>query len=304
MITVGGENLIDLVQMTEKHGVPEFKALPGGSQYNCASALGRLGTRPHYITPISTDSLGELLADTLVESGVVVASERVDAPSSLAVVTLQDGQPSYQFYRDGTAERRVSAESLGAVIPADTLVFQIGSLSLCDGTDAEVWAQLFTDLAQRGVACTLDPNVRPAFVTDPATYRSRLEGMMKVASLVKLSDEDLGWLYPDADPETKAAELAAGSQAQLFVLTKGSQGASLITRSHRVEVEAAPVSALKDTVGAGDTFMAALIYQFLQSPDFGSEAAIRDVGRFAAKAAAINCERVGCNPPSLDEIRI
>ena len=183
-------------------------------------------------------------------------------------------------------------------------MFQIGSLSLCDGADAEVWAQLFTDLAQRGVACTLDPNVRPAFVTDPATYRSRLEGMMKVASLVKLSDEDLGWLYPDADPETKAAELAAGSQAQLFVLTKGSQGASLITRSHRVEVEAAPVSALQDTVGAGDTFMAALIYQFLQSPDFGSEAAIRDVGRFAAKAAAINCERVGCNPPSLDEIRI
>ena len=304
MITVGGENLIDLVQMTEKNGVPEFKALPGGSQYNCASALGRLGTRPHYITPISTDSLGELLADTLEESGVVVASERVDAPSSLAVVTLQDGQPSYQFYRDGTAERRISAESLGAVIPADTRVFQIGSLSLCDGADAEVWAQLFTDLAQRGVACTLDPNVRPAFVTDPATYRSRLEGMIKVASLVKLSDEDLGWLYPDADPETKAVELAAGSQAQLFVLTKGSQGASLITHSHRVEVEAAPVTVLQDTVGAGDTFMAALIYQFLQSPDFGSEAAIRDVGRFAAKAAAINCERVGCNPPSLDEIRI
>ena len=105
-------------------------------------------------------------------------------------------------------------------------------------------------------------------------------------------------------PQTKAAELAAGSQAQLFVLTKGSQGATLITATHRVDVEAAPVSALQDTVGAGDTFMAALIYQFLQSPDFTSETAIRDVGRFAAKAAAINCERVGCNPPSLDEIRI
>ena len=76
------------------------------------------------------------------------------------------------------------------------------------------------------------------------------------------------------------------------------------TATHRVDVEAAPVSALQDTVGAGDTFMAALIYQFLQSPDFTSETAIRDVGRFAAKAAAINCERVGCNPPSLDEIRI
>ena len=304
MITVGGENLIDLVQITEDGGVQEFRALPGGSQYNCASALGRLGTRPHYITPISTDSLGELLADTLEESRVVVTSERVDAPSSLAVVTLQDGQPSYQFYRDGTAERRISAESLGAVIPADTRVFQIGSLSLCDGDDADVWAKLFIELAQQGVACTLDPNVRPAFVTDPATYRSRLEGMIKVASLVKLSDEDLGWLYPDADPETKAVELAAGSQAQLFVLTKGSQGASLITHSHRVEVEAAPVTVLQDTVGAGDTFMAALIYQFLQSPDFTSETVIRDVGHFAAKAAAINCERVGCNPPSLDEIRI
>ena len=80
MITVGGENLIDLVQITEGGGVPEFRALPGGSQYNCASALGRLGTRPHYITPISTDSLGVLLADTLVESGVVVAADLEGGP--------------------------------------------------------------------------------------------------------------------------------------------------------------------------------------------------------------------------------
>ena len=304
MITVGGENLIDLVQISEGKGLPEFRALPGGSQFNCASALGRLGTRPHYITPISTDSMGKLLADALLESGVVVASDRIAAPSSLAVVTLSDGQPSYQFYRDGTAERLVESEQLKALVPTRTKVFQIGSLSLCNGDDADVWAGLFTDLAQQGIACTLDPNVRAGFVTDPAAYRHRIERMMAVAAMVKLSDEDLGWLYPDADAEDMVMRLAAGSQARLFVLTKGSAGATLITPSCRIEVEAAPVTKLQDTVGAGDTFMAALIYQFLHAPDFASEATVRDVGRFAAKAAAINCERVGCNPPTLDEIQI
>ena len=284
--------------------MPEFRALPGGSQYNCASALGRLGTRPHYITPISTDSLGVLLADTLVESGVVVAAERVDAPSSLAVVTLQAGQPSYQFYRDGTAERLVSAESLKAAMPAQTRVFQIGSLSLCDGDDADVWAKLFIDLAQQGVACTLDPNVRPAFVKDPGRLPQPAGGHDEGRLAGQTERRGSGLAVPRRRPRNQGRRTRRRVAGAAVRADQGQSGRDPDNRSHRVDVEAAPVSALQDTVGAGDTFMAALIYQFLQSPDFASETAIRDVGRFAAKAAAINCERVGCNPPSLDEIRI
>ena len=106
----------------------------GGARWinTIALALGRLGANPRYITPISTDSMGDLLADALIKSGVQVQGARVEAPSSLTVVTLNDGQPSYQFYREDTAERQVSMDSL-RWHATDISVFQIGSLSLCTG---------------------------------------------------------------------------------------------------------------------------------------------------------------------------
>lgn len=303
MIVVGGENLIDLVQSQDVDGSPAFVAKAGGSQYNCAMALGRLGVKPLYITPISTDKMGDLLADTLTSSGVQVASPRLDAPSSLAVVSLENGQPSYQFYREQTAERLVSVEALQAVIPAETSVFQIGSLSLCDGPDADVWADLFVKLAGQGIQCTIDPNVRDVFVKDRASYTARLERMMAVASVIKISDEDLGWLYPDADLESKSQELLAGSTATVFVLTKGSEGAVLFTANQRVAAPAEKLENLADTVGAGDTFMSALIYQLQGVTEAPDAARLAEIGAFAAKAAAINCTRTGCNPPTLAELQ-
>ena len=302
MIVVGGENLIDLVQITDREGLPAFRAVPGGSQYNCARALGRLGLRPHYITPISSDKMGDLLAATLTQSGGTVASARLPVPSSLALVTLDAGQPAYQFYREGTAERAVTLESLRSCLPSQTRLFQLGSLSLCDGEDAQAWAEFFVELADKGIACCLDPNVRPAFVQDRRAYIARLEHLISVARLVKVSDEDLAWLYPGTDIEHKVQALAAQSKAALFVLTKGAEGARLIARQATASVEAIQVTEVQDTVGAGDTFMAALIYQLLQNPDLGSRAELERLGRFCAKAAAINCRRTGCNPPTLDEI--
>lgn len=302
MIVVGGENLIDLVQVREADGLPEFRAVPGGSQYNCALALGRLGTSPRYITPISTDSMGALLAGALEKSGVHVQGARVDAPSSLAVVTLDNGQPSYQFYREDTAERQVTMDSLTSSLPSDISVFQIGSLSLCDGEDADLWADLFVSLADKGVYCTLDPNVRAVFVKDRASYVARIERMITAASLVKISDEDLDWLYPGVDLIEKSKSLLAGSKAQVFVLTKGAEGSVFLTENGMVSVPADTVDNLADTVGAGDTFMAALIYQLQGQQGVPSNTDLARVGAFAAKAAAINCTRTGCNPPTLAEM--
>lgn len=299
MIVVGGENLIDLVQSSE---LPEFKAIPGGSQYNCALAMGRLGLRPRYITPISSDKMGDLLVRTLSQGGVEVASSRPNLPSSIAIVSLDNGQPSYQFYRDGTAERAVTQEALLHIIPRETKIFQLGSLSLCDGIDAEIWSDLFVKLSRQGVNCSLDPNIRPSFIKNRAAYIKRLETMIKVATVVKLSDEDLSWLYPDTDIEEKALELASWSNAKLLVLTKGSEGASIFSGSQVVKVLAATVTDLKDTVGAGDTFMAALNYKMISDPDLGSKETLKEIGNFAARAAAINCSRPGCNPPYFHEI--
>lgn len=299
MIVVGGENLIDLVQVEEG---TKFQATPGGSQYNCALALGRLGLRPTYITPISNDSMGDLLVHTLTECGVDVASPRVDTPSSLALVTVDQGQPSYRFYRDRTAERMITREQLIKSVPRETKIFQLGSLSLCDGIDAEIWSDLFLDLSRKGVICSLDPNIRPTFIKDRTSYIARLEKLMSVASVIKLSDEDLTWLYPKENLEAKAAELASWPLAKLVVLTKGKDGASMFSQERIVRIPASTVSNLCDTVGAGDTFMAALIFKLIDDLDLSSNHTLKEIGDFAAKAAAINCARAGCDPPYLHEL--
>lgn len=133
MITVGGENLIDYVQTGLDGGLPIFTAVPGGSCYNVAIAIARQNQPVTYATPISNDSLGNILADRLTSDGVILGAPRSDAPTSLAVVSLSDGQPSYQFYRTKTAERQISAQLLDAAIQKSTTIFHISSLSLIEG---------------------------------------------------------------------------------------------------------------------------------------------------------------------------
>ena len=142
--------------------------------------------------------------------------------------------------------------------------------------------------------CTLDPNVRAVFVKDRVSYVARIERMIAPTSLVKISDEDLGWLYHDADLVAKSKELLSTSKAQVFVLTQGADG-YFFTKDNQVTVPAVKVDNLADTVGAGDTFMSALIYQLQGQQAAPSDTELARVGAFAAKASAINCSRTGCN---------
>ena len=137
MITVGGENLIDFVQTGLVGGLPIFTAIPGGSCYNVAITIARQNQPITYATPISNDSLGTILADRLIADGVILSAPRSDAPTSLAVVSLSDGQPTYQFYRTETAERKISVQHLNSAIRKSTTIFHIGSLSLIEGEDAK-----------------------------------------------------------------------------------------------------------------------------------------------------------------------
>ena len=310
MIIVGGENLIDLVQgEPAPNGLPQFTAAPGGSQYNVAMALGRQKAAVSYLTPISTDKLGDLLAETLEASGAQIASARVDAPSSLAVVTLENGQPSYQFYRENTAERLVTAQSLAASMPTDTRLFQLGGLSITDGDDAGIWTQLFRDKSDAGLFCALDPNVRWSFVRDPDAYRARMEQLFAASSLIKLSDEDCELLFPGQDMHAVCQRLFADAErCQLLVLTQGGKGATAFHASGEQFVPAVKVEQVADTVGAGDTFMATLLRQCDEVLAAGGSVSGLDASQVermlaqAAKAAAINCTRTGCNPPTLDEL--
>lgn len=303
-IIIGGENLIDSVQDASGTAPDLFVHNLGGSPYNVAVALGRQGIAAHYITPISTDAFGQRLAAHLTLQGIVAAGPRLDAPTSQAIVTLKDGVPHYRFLRDGTAERMVSAQMLHDTVPATARHFHVGSLALAGGPDAELWEKAFIRAAQAGVCTSIDPNVRPSLITDPAAYRARITRLFAHATIVKLSDEDLAWLYPGTSQAEGMAILRHQTKARLIALTKGPDGAEAWTDHHHVAAANPPFAGLVDTIGAGDTFMASLLAGLAQQGQLCGAAiaaltqteltALIKRGLFAA---CLNCTKEGCDPP-------
>ena len=304
LIAVGGENLIDYV---DREGVAT--AYPGGSPYNVAMALGRLGAHVAYISPISDDRWGDLLAETLVNSNVVLSGGRRPEPTTMARVTVTSGIPSYRFERDGTAERAVTLASLGAALPADAQAIHTGSLTLTDGADAEAWERFCAACFDEGVLVSLDPNVRVSVISDMAGYRARIRRMCERTHLLKLSDEDLAALFPGLEPESAIAALRAATSARFVVLTRGGDGISAWMDGSRIDMPAETIPQLVDTVGAGDAFSAALLAGLAEtgalSPN-GLDALTGDtlhaLLRHANAAAALNCTRAGCNPPTRAEL--
>ena len=303
MITIGGENLIDYVQTEMKDGLPVYTAIPGGSCYNVAIAAARQGQTVSYVTPISTDSLGNVLAQRLIDDGIQLATPRTDAPTSLAVVSVNNGQPSYQFYRSDTADRQITPDTLDAAISDQTRVFHIGSLALIEGADADLWEQRFETLAANDVITSLDPNARPVVVKDKEPYVARLLRVMKNARVLKLSDEDLEYLAPDQPLMDAFEHICSQTQAAIIILTKGADGAVVRCGSTQFDVAATQANPLVDTVGAGDTFMGTLLVEIsktgLSASNLGSiaEDDLKRIVTRAAKAAALNCQSAGCNPP-------
>ena len=308
-IAVGGENLIDFVETGMVDGIPQYSANPGGSPFNLAIAASRQGSEVEYLTPVSKDRLGNLLAERLTDSGVRLAAPRLDAPTSLAVVSLEDGQPSYQFYRKGTAERQITWDGLQSALKDRPWVFHIGSLGLSGGDDADLWERFFLACHDQGVITSLDPNVRPSLIEDRAAYIERLERMFKHADIIKLSDEDIEWLYPDRPLMAGFDHLQDLSSDGLRVLTMGAQGVHARCGKTNIEVGARPVKTLVDTVGAGDTFMATML-SWLAEEGVSSRSELMALNsdhltammERSSLAASLNCEKRGCNPPYLKEL--
>jgi len=301
MILVGGENLIDFIESADGR----FTANLGGGPYNIAKALARQGQDVGYLTPVSTDQMGDRLAAELMADGVHLLAPRSKAPTSLALVSLQNGQPSYQFYRQKTAERRVTTTMLNRIAPKQAKAFQLGSLALTSGKDADVWAQMYRALHKRGLFTSLDPNIRPDFIKNRRKYMARLAWVLAKTDLLKLSDEDLAWLDAKRPLKAAATHLRHTYNIPLLVLTMGADGAMAFTDSGNFKIPAPKANPFKDAVGAGDTFMGTLLAQLSMSGLLNHKALIaaaefqlRPILDMAAKAAAMNCETSGCNPPT------
>ncbi|MGC9418287.1 MAG: carbohydrate kinase family protein, partial [Rhodovulum sp.] len=256
MILCAGEALIDMLPGRTAQGDPAFVPHAGGSVFNTAIALGRLGTKTGFFSGLSTDLFGQQLAQALTASGVETGlAPRSARPTTLAFVTLNDGQASYAFYDENTAGRMLSPADLPA-LPESVGALFFGGISLAVEPCGAAYEALMLREAQARVTM-IDPNIRPGFIADEAAYRARLARMIEAADIVKLSDEDLRWLLGQGD----AADLARGLLARgprLVLLTHGAAGASAFGPSAEADLPARPVEVV-DTVGAGDTFNAGIL---------------------------------------------
>ena len=305
MILCCGEALIDMLPRTSTEGEACYAPYAGGAVFNTAIALGRLGAETGFYSGIAQDMMGDLLTETLVNSKVdtsaVVYSDR---PSTVAFIKLVDGQATYAFYDENTAGRMLSKDDLPTEVAADTLFF--GGISLpVDPCGATYEALCHREAANKVIM--IDPNIRPGFIRDEATYRARIEGMLSVADIIKVSDEDLTWLFGEGDMMDHAKKLISNG-AKLVCITEGAKGSYGITAENVVFVEAQKATVV-DTVGAGDTFNAGVLAS-LQSAGKLTKAAVAELDEdtirtalsLGNRAAAVTVSRAGANPPWSNEL--
>ncbi|HYE01180.1 MAG TPA: carbohydrate kinase [Alphaproteobacteria bacterium] len=308
MIVSCGEALVDLIAEGAGEDVV-YRPKPGGSPFNTALALARLGAPTAFLGRMSEDGFGRTLAAALAADGVDLSLlVRGAEPTTLAFVSKVNGQPSYAFYTQGTADRVLAPAELpplpdGAAI----LHWGLGAVTLGGASVAETLLDLFRREAGRRLL-SFDPNIRPAMIPDLAAYGGRVAAALAPFDLVKVSAEDLELLDPGRTPDAVAADwLGRGPKA--VVVTRGGDGATVYRPGSRREVPAAPVAKLADTVGAGDSFTAGLLTALHERGvrDGRALAALSDdeladCALFAGRVAAKTCERVGCNPPRRGEL--
>lgn len=298
-VLVIGEALVDIVHRSDGR----IDEAPGGSPANVALALGRLGDSPRLLTQLGDDAHGRRVREWLEESNVEIVA--APAPRTATATAHLDASGSARYEFDITW----ALDSTTGVSADGVSIVHTGSIAALLAPGADAVRSILTALRESSLI-TYDPNVRPALLPDRDRARRDIESFVALADLVKASDEDLAWLYPDSDPlEVAWAWLKTGPA--VVVVTTGAGGAFAVSRQGVAHVRGLRVDVV-DTVGAGDTFMSALIHGLLQTGLNGATArdGLRSIGTEAvtsllalsARAAAITVSRPGADPPRLAEL--
>jgi len=296
-VWVAGEVLIDLIP-----DGTEPKAVVGGGPANTAKALARVGVDTQFIDGISTDDYGLMVKEELLNSGIKLEYVKYsDKPTCLAVVSLNEkGSASYEFVIEGTATFDFRQQWLPNPAELKPSLLYTGTLATIIEPGASqlfTWAQSVAKVAP----IVFDPNIRSAVLGDRDEYVKKVEKWVEISSAVKVSDEDLNWLYPGkVIDEIVKNWLEVG--VELVVVTLGDKGITAYRKNEQISVDAVKV-VVADTVGAGDTVGAVLVEAIVND---GLDSLIGDrlevMLKRAAKAAAITVSRAGANPPTGEEI--
>lgn len=308
MILCCGEALIDMIPTPTTTGRDGFVPHAGGAVFNTSIALGRLGVQTGMLTGLSTDMFGQQLADALkashVDTSHVITSDR---PTTLAFVRLQDGHATYSFFDENSAGRMLGQDDLPEV-SAEVSSLYFGGISLACEPGASTYATL---LEREGSnrAVMMDPNIRPQFIQDIERYRARLDGMMALADIVKVSDEDLNWMVPEPLSLKEKVDVVLERGPSVVILTRGGEGATgFLSDGAEVNVRARRVE-IVDTVGAGDTFNAGVLAKLYELGALQKSKlktlpadALTKALEHGARVAAVTVARAGANPPWAEEI--
>lgn len=298
-VLVVGEALVDVVH----RGDGRIDESPGGSPANVALALGRLGDTAHFLTQLGDDAHGEQVRGWLAAAGVRVTSSATTRTATATAHLDDSGSARYEFDIAWALDEAAPARS------DEVGIVHTGSIAALMDPGAAVVRALLTEMRATSLI-TYDPNVRPALLPDHHRAVVDVESFVSLADLVKASDEDLAWLYPGTDPlEVAWSWLQQGPS--VVVVTTGASGAFAVTRDGATHVRGRRVDVV-DTVGAGDTFMSALLHGLL---DLGLDSAesretlrgidtraVAELLRFSARAAAVTVSRPGADPPLLAEL--
>jgi len=322
VLSVLGELVVDLLPVPADDAsgtAPHYVARPGGNALNVAVAAGRLGTRVSLLARLGTGPLAANLRRHAEQSSVDV-SGFVDAqePVSLAVVGLgPDGSPDYGFHVLGAADWQWRDDEIAGALPERTAILHVGSISSWTAPGCEAIARTVESIRGRALV-SVDPNIRPMLADGPvgrslgndaATVHRRLDRLVAAADMVKVSAEDLTWLDPDEGDLDAAAARWAERGPALVVLTDGGAPLRIARPGRALLRRASPRVSVVDTVGAGDSFAAGLFTGLLDAGITHRSAleALDDddllrVIDDAALVAAINCTRVGADPPTRAEL--
>lgn len=306
MIVCCGEALIDMLPAVSQAGKAALAPHAGGALFNTSIALGRLGVPVEFFSGLSTDLFGRQLRDALAASHVGLRYARFSArPTTLAFAHVVGGQATYTFYDEGTAGRMLAKADLPA-LENEVAAMLFGAVSLISEPCGSSYEALMRREADRRVMM-LDPNIRPAFITDRNAYVERFRRMMTHADILKLSDEDLAWFGEEGSMEEIAGRwLERGPR--LVIVTRGSQGAIGYTRHFNVSA-VPPRVAVVDTVGAGDTFNAGVLASLYEQGALRKDAiaslsqeAVRHALDLGIRTAAVTVSRAGADPPWRHEL--
>jgi len=289
-VMVVGEALVDIV--VSPRGTVEH---PGGSPANVAYGLGRLGVQTELLTSIGDDHYAAAIEGHLRSAGVrlLPGSRRQGTTATATAVLASDGSARYDFDLRWDLPRTAPA-----MLPK---ILHTGSIATFLAPGAAAVRGLL-EQSHRRCMVTYDPNIRPALLGSHVEAKTIFEELIPFTEVVKLSDEDAHWLYPRRPLEEISGHIL-GLGARLVAITRGAEGSMLTTRDTCVLVPPVP-AAVADTIGAGDSYMSALIYGLLmRGADGLAPSVLEALGRMAAKAAAITVGRPGAQPPTLDELQ-